>query len=251
MAKTLAPLDLLDPQVNLVPMERLALMVRKDSPANPETPHQWPLALMEVAESAPTVPKDPLVPLDLQAHLDPLVAPDPLANLVLPANLAQLDLLDLQAPLDPTANPAPRDPLVPPVLVAAKDNPAPRVPPAKTDHPAPLVAQAPKVPMANQVPKDPQDPPDPPAQLDPVAKMALLDPRDPPAQMPSTAPAPNELVALSSPRSKRPRPATTASNTETPTVSNLSQQSHTATLLLLGYLLGLSCSQSRQDNLLL
>lgn len=39
---------------------------------------------------------------------DPPVAPDPLANLVPPANLAQPDLLDLQAPLDPTANPAPR-----------------------------------------------------------------------------------------------------------------------------------------------
>lgn len=254
MGKTPAHLAPLDPQVSLVPMESLELMARKASLANPETPHQWPLALMEVAESAPTAPRDPPAPLDLLAHLDPPVAPDPLANLVPPANLAQPDLLDLQAPLDPTANPAPRDPPVPPVLVAAKDSPDPKVPPARTAHPAPLEAPAPKAPMANPVLRDPLDPQDPPALLDPLAKMVLLDPRDLPAQMPSTALAPNELVALSLPRSKRPTPLCaipTAHNRETPTVLNPSQQPHPATVFLLGYFLSLSCSQSRQDHILL
>lgn len=251
--KTPAHLAQLDPPVNRVRTEMPVLTEKRDSPASLETPLQWLPVLTAAAESAPTVPKaqpDLLDPLDPQ---DLLVAPDPRANLDSPANPDPLDLQAHLAQPESTANPARREPQVPPDPEAARDSPAPRVPPAKTDPQAPLVPLAPRDPMANPVQLDPQDLQVPQAPLDQLARTAPLAPRDPPARMPSTAPAPSELAALSSPRSKPPatiaRPSTAASPARP--VSNRSQldiEPLALLLLLLGHF-GPSRSQTRPETL--
>lgn len=210
MGKTPAQLALLDLLVNLVRTEKLALMEKKANPASLVTPLPLQQVLMVDAVSAPTDPKAQLDPLDLLAHPAHLEDLDLLENPVLLANLAQLAQPDHQDLPDPMANQDPRELQVPPALVAAKDSPDPKVPPAKMAHPAPLAVQARKEPMANLALKDPQDLPDHLAQPVLLEKMAPLDHRDPQGPMPNTAPAPNELEALLLPNSKQIEPTTTS-----------------------------------------